>query len=213
MEDIVILGAGGFAKEALWILERNNESRKDWNILGFVDQMKTEQEPVKGYGVIGDDEWLLRYPHPINVVCGFGSPALRRKVVQKYKDEAYNVTFPTLISNGANVSRHALLQEGCVICSGTMAAPNVKLGSFVILNLNCTVGHDTVIQEFSVVNPGANISGNVVIGNDSEIGTGSCIIQGKRLGPGTIVGAGSVIIRDVPGHCTVVGNPGRILEK
>lgn len=64
-----------------------------------------------------------------------------------------------------------------------------------------------------MVNPGANISGNVQIGSGCEIGTGACIIQGKQLGPNTVVGAGSVIIRDVPGYCTIVGNPGRILER
>ncbi|MCI9577940.1 MAG: acetyltransferase [Oscillibacter sp.] len=213
MKDIVILGASGFAKELLWLLEGNNEVCRQWNILGFVDQEKNGEEPVTGYGIIGNDEWLLHYPHPVNAVCGFGSPALRRKVIQTYRREAKNVLFPTLISNSANISTYASLEEGCIACSGVKVAPDVRLGAFVVLNLNCTVGHDTVIEAFATVNPGANVSGNVLIGNDSEIGTGSCIIQGKRLGPKTVVGAGSVIIRNIPGHCTVVGNPGRILEK
>ncbi len=213
MRDVVILGASGFAKDLLWILEQQNEVRKEWNILGFVDRVKTDEEPVKGYGVVGDDQWLSHYPHPVNAVCGFGNPALRRRIVQKYKSVGHMAAFPPLVSPGANISRYTDLGEGCIICSGTMIAPNVKLGDFVILNLSCTVGHDTVIQEFSTVNPGANISGDVLIENDCEIGTGACVIQGRRLGPNTIAGAGSVIIRDIPGHCTVVGNPGRILEK
>lgn len=213
MKDIVILGAGGFGKELLWLLENNNRDNRQWNILGFVDSAKSGKEPLKGYGVIGDDAWLLHYPHPINAVCGLGSPALRRKVVQMYKNGAGSISFPVLISNTADVSEHAELEEGCVVCSGVRVAPNVRLGAFTALNLNCTVGHDTVIQEFCTVNPGASVSGNVWIGNDCEIGTGACIIQERRLGPKTVVGAGSVIIRDIPGYCTVVGNPGRILEK
>lgn len=213
MRDIVILGAKGFGKDLLCLLENNNRDNMQWNILGFVDSEKSGEEPVKGYGIIGDDAWLLHYPHPIHVACGLGNPALRRKVVQIYKSEANNISFPVLISNTADVSEHTELGEGCVICSGVRVAPNVKLGAFTALNLNCTVGHDTTIQEFCMVNPGANVSGNVWIGNDCEIGTGACIIQGKRLGSKTIAGAGSVIIRDVPGYCTVVGNPGRMLEK
>lgn len=213
MKDIVVLGTGGLGKELLWLLENNNREDQQWNILGFIDSVKRDDEPVKGYGVIGDDAWLLSYPHPVSAICGFGAPGLRRKIVQIYKKAAYNVSFPTLISNTADVSKHAQLEEGCIVCSGVRIAPHVKLGAFVTLNLNCTVGHDTTVQEFSIVNPGANVSGNIWIGNDCEIGTGACIIQGRRLGPKTVVGAGSVIIRDVPGYCTVVGNPGRILEK
>lgn len=211
IKDVVILGSSGFAKDVLEILEDNNEAAKQWNILGFID-FEVSSEPVEGYRVIGDDEWLLSYPHPVNAVCGFGAPALRRKVLEKYKGKNH-ISFPALISHVARVSRHVRLGEGCVICPGVCIAPNVRLGDFVSLNLNCTIGHDTQLRDFIMVNPGANIAGNVLIDSDCEIGTGSCVIQGKRIGPQTIIGAGSVIIRDIPGQCTVVGNPGRILEK
>lgn len=213
MKDIVIIGSNGFAKDVLWVLEKNNEDFKEWNILGFVDEKEMTDEPVSGYGVIGNDDWLLNYPHPISAACGLGRPSLRRRVVQKYKSVGCNVSFPPIISSGAHVSKHVHFGEGCVVCFGAMIAPNVVLDNFVALNLGCTIGHDTVIQEFTMVNPGANVSGNVLIENDCEIGTGACIIQGKRLGPKTVIGAGSVIIRDTPGCCTVVGNPGRILGR
>lgn len=213
MKDIVILGASGFAKEMLWLLEKNNEIVPEWNVVGFVDETKTGLEPVENYGVVGDDEWLLNYPHPINAICGIGSPSLRRKVIQKYKNKAHHVLFPPIVSRRADVCQHARLGEGSIVCTGVMIAPHVKLGDFVTINLGVTIGHDTVIQEFGQVNLGANISGNVFIESDCDIGIGTCIIQGKHIGPKTIIGAGSVIIRDIPGHCTVVGNPGRILEK
>lgn len=210
MKDIVILGSNGFAKEILWLLESINYQQKRWNILGFINT-KREDESILGYSIIGIDEWLLQYSHPINAVCGFGSPSLRRKVVDKYKNS--HVIFPTIIANCANVSKYASLGRGCIICSHSLIAPHVVLNDFVTLNLSSTIGHDSTLGHFVTVNPGANISGNVQIGSGCEIGTAACIIQGKQLGPNTIVGAGSVIIRDIPGYCTVVGNPGRILER
>lgn len=210
MKDIVILGSKGFAKDVLWLLETLNEEHRRWNILGFIDTVSAD-EPVPGYGILGDDEWLLQYPHPISAVCGLGEPSLRQKVIKKYRGS--QIEFPTLVAEYAGISKHIRFGEGCIICPGVLIAPNVVLGNFVSLNLGCTLGHDTRLKNFIMVNPGANISGNVQIDSGCEIGTGACIIQGKHLGPNTIVGAGSVIIRDVPGHCTVVGNPGRILER
>ena len=211
IKDVVIIGSNGFSKDVLALLEDNNEAAPQWNILGFID-MPSKEEPVSGYGIIGDDEWLMNYPHPISAVCGLGQPALRRKVLAKYH-RAGNVSFPSVISSHALGVKHACFGAGCVVCAGSILAPNVQLSDFVSINLACTIGHDTRIGEYVMINPGSNISGNVHIGCDCEIGTGAKIIQGLRIGDQSIIGAGSVIIRDVPGHCTVVGNPGRILEK
>ena len=210
MKDNVILGSNGFAKDVLWLLEALNEEDKKWNILGFIDEV-SGAEPVAGYGILGNDEWLLQYPHPISAACGLGAPSLRQNVMKKYR--GHQIEFPTLVAKRAEVSKHVRFGEGCIVCPGVLIAPNVVLGNFVSLNLGCTLGHDTRLEHFIMVNPGANISGNVQIGSGCEIGTGACIIQGKQLGPNTVVGAGSVIIRDVPGYCTIVGNPGRILER
>lgn len=210
MKDIVILGSHGFAKEVLWLLEEINEDHIQWNILGFID-FNVGSEPLPGYTVIGDDEWLLQYPHPICAVCGFGAPSLREKVAQKYRGT--QVSFPSVVSRHAMVSNYATLGEGCVVCPGTIINPSVIFKSFVMINMNCTIGHDTVIGDFVTLSPGSHVSGNVQIGKSSEIGSGAFILQGKQLGEETIIGAGSIIIRDIPGHCTVVGNPGRILKR
>lgn len=212
MEDIVILGSSGFAKEVFWLLEEANKAKKQWNVLGFVDEGQPK-EPVRGFGVIGNDGWLARCPRPINAVCGLGSAALRRKVVEKLRSLNKRISFPSIVSPRAILSPCVNMGEGCIICAGAVIAMDVALGNFVMVNHACTIGHDSTLQDFVTVNPGTNVSGNVHISSDCEIGTGASIIPGRRLGPGTVVGAGSVIIRDVPGRCTVAGNPGRILEK
>lgn len=210
MKDIVILGSNGFAKEVLWLLEGINEEQSQWNLLGFVDK-NVGEEPLPGYSVIGNDEWLMQYSRPINAVCGLGSPSLRKHVVERFKNS--QVSFPNIVAKQAAVSKYASFGSGCIVCANVLISPHVTLGNFVTINLSCTVGHEAVLEDFITVNPGTNISGNVRIGSGCEIGTNACIIQGKQLGPNTIVGAGSVITRDVPGNCTVVGNPGRVLER
>lgn len=39
-----------------------------------------------------------------------------------------------------------------------MVSTNIKMEDFVILNLGCTVGHDTIIKKYSAFLPSVNIS-------------------------------------------------------
>lgn len=212
MKDIVILGSSGCAKDVLWLLEENNRVLPEWNILGLIDG-KTVGQEVWGYPVLGDDQWLQRYPHPINAVCAFGSSALRRRVVESFRCATDTVRFPNIISCHALVSPHAEMGVGNIICARTTVTSDCKLSNFITINVGSTLFHDDVIGDFTTLNPGSVVCGNVTIGEGCEIGTGTHIIQGVHIGPYTVTGAGSAIIRDTPGYCTVVGVPGRILEK
>ena len=103
--------------------------------------------------------------------------------------------------------------KGNILCAGTILTADIVLKDFVILNLDCTVGHDVQLESYVTVYPSANISGNVTVGEGCELGTGSQIIQGKILGERTIVGAGAVVIEDLPGCCTAVGVPAAVVKK
>ena len=83
---------------------------------------------------------------------------------------------------------------------------------FVILNLGCTVGHDTTIKKYSAFMPSVNISGEVKIGEGVYVGTGAKIINQLEIGDYTIVGAGAVVAKTLPAHCTAVGVPARVVK-
>lgn len=53
----------------------------------------------------------------------------------------------------------------------------------------------------------------VKIGNLSWIGIGACIRQQVTIGEQVVVGAGTVVIKNISDKRTVVGVPGRIVEK
>ena len=52
----------------------------------------------------------------------------------------------------------------------------------MIVNLDCTIGHDAVIGDFVTVAPSVNVSGAVRIGEGCDLGTGASIIQGIEIG-------------------------------
>jgi len=212
-KDIVIIGAGGFAKEILWLLNENNKVLDEWNILGFVDKSYTlYSEPIHGYNIVGDDEWLNNYDDDIYVVCGIGSSNLRRKIAQKFKDKD-NIKFPNIISYRAVLSDTVNFGVGCIICTNSVLTVDIKLGNFVIINPECTIGHDSVLEDFVSVYPSVNISGNVIIKSETEIGVGTQIIQGLTIGEKTVIGAGAVVIKDIPSYCTAVGNPAKVIKQ
>lgn len=209
--EIVIVGSSGFAKEMLFLVE--NSCAPDgnrWIIKGFIDE--NINEDILGHKVLGNDDWLLRYDKEINVVVGIGDPKAKYRVVNKLKKNE-NIIFPNIIAKSARLGNSVIMGEGCIVCDMNILTVDIHLGDFVTLNLNNTIGHDTVIRDYVTINPGCNVSGNVTIGALSLIGTGTKIIQGIDVGKESIIGAGAVIIRNVDERCTVVGNPGRLIRK
>lgn len=205
-KDIVIVGAGGCGREALYYLNRENQLHKTWNFLGFIDNTENEM-------VIGDDSWLLKRDKEIFVVLAIGSPAIRKKLYLKYSANK-NIKFPNIIDPSAIICEELVeMGQGNIICANTTFTTNIKMGDFNIVSMNATIAHDIVAESFITINPGCNISGNVFIGDMSYIGAGTQIIQGKRIGNGAVIGAGAVVVSDIEENVTVVGVPAKPIKK
>lgn len=208
MKKILIFGAGGFGREVQWLIERINQQRPSWEILGYLDDGVEPGTEVNGYPVLGGISTLQEFDNSISVVCAVGSANVRRKVITKMKQMG-QYQFPNLIDPDVKNSQFLELGEGNIICAGNILTVNIALQDFVIINLSCTVGHDVVIESFATVYPGVNISGCTRVESGVELGTGSKIIQGKTIGSNTIVGAGAIVVRDLPKDCTAMGMPAK----
>lgn len=209
MNKIVIVGVGGFGREVAWLIERINSIKPTWDLVGFVDDNKSLMGGnISGYPVVGDSEWLNNQTDDIYAVCAIGSSNIRKKVIQKLS----NVKFATLIDPKVEMSNTVEIGEGTIICAGSVLTIDVSLGNHVIINLNCTIGHDATIRDYVTIYPSVNVSGNTYIQKHAEIGTGSQLIQGLEIGRNTIIGAGSVVVRDIPEYCTAVGSPAKPIK-
>ena len=210
MKNIVLMGSGGFAREVAWLIEQNNEVRKDWNILGFVDNEGSTDKYTK-YPVIGNDEWLLEYTEEICAVICVANPNIRKKIALKFREHS-NIQFPPIISVDARVGDSNTIKEGAIICAGAVITVNAQIGSFSIVNLDCTIGHEAILGNYVTLYPSVNVSGNVYIGDMSEMGTGSTVIQGIKIGHNAVVGASAAVVRDLPSNCTAVGVPAKVIK-
>lgn len=212
MKDLIILGAGGFGREVAWAVERINAQRPTWNLLGFMDDNDIIQgTEINGYKVLGKSSDVSKYPDAYFVVA-VGASRIREKIVSNMKAVNPSIKFGTVIDPSAEMSNHVTIGEGTIICAHAIITVNISIGSHVIINLDCTVGHDAVLEDFVILYPSVNISGFCRIGHGCEMGTGTQIIQGKTVGDYAIVGAGAVVVRDIPEKCTAVGSPAKPIK-
>lgn len=218
MKDLYIIGAGGFGREVAWLIERINFDRKEkgiseeWYIKGFIDDNRDKQGDMEGsYNVIGDCVYLnkLADEKEIYAVCAVGAAKVRKKIIKNLNPR---IQFPAVIDPSVLISDRAEIGAGSIICGGTIITVDIKIGKHVIINLNCTVGHDVILHDYVTVYPSVNISGNVEVGECSEMGTGMQIIQGKKIGTCSVVGAGAVVVQDIPENCTAVGSPAKPIK-
>ena len=212
MKDIAIFGVGGFGREVLALIKDINSEKTQWNILGFFDDGYEKGVMINGYPNLGKTEDLNNWEKPISIAVSVGNPVTKKKIIDEITNPLVN--YPTLIHPLAWIGDKEFVEigKGCIICAGTLITTNIKIEDFVILNLGCTVGHDTVIKNYAAFMPSVNISGEVTIGEGVYVGTGAKIINQLEIGEYTIVGAGAVVAKTLPARCTAVGVPAKVVK-
>lgn len=218
MKKLYIVGSGGFGREVLWLVRRINRAAVErgcnpfWDIVGFIDDNPLFQGMIQDdCPIIGDCNYLGNLDMDVYVVIAIGTSSVRKQVAEKLSN--YNhVHLATLVDPSVIFSERVELGDGCIICAGSILTVGIKIGNHVIINLDCTIGHDSVIGDYVTIYPSVNISGNVQIGEETELGTGTQIIQGKRIGKRSILGAGAVVVRDIADRCMAVGSPAKTVK-
>ena len=210
MKKIAIVGSGGFAREVLTLINDINKQSPIYEFIGFVDSDKSKK--IHSYPIIGSDDEVNMITEPLSLVIAVGEPELKKKIRNKYTSP--HIDFPTLIHPSVLIGdkNSVYIGEGCVICAGCIITTDIEINNFVTLNLMCTVGHDTIIDNYSSFMPSVNISGEVKINEGVYVGTGAKIINQIEIGEQTIVGAGAVVARTLPSRCTAVGIPAKVIK-
>lgn len=206
MKDLIIVGAGGFGREALYIAKDINKQKPTWNILGFIDDDPTALDGVKcDYKIIGKiSDWQ---PQPGQYFAmGIAAPKTKEIVATKLK--ARGAEFATLISPYVLIWDFFECGEGCVI--GGNIGDNVTLGNFVHI-AGSLIGQDTVIEDYTTTTAYANIA-SAHIGKRVFVGSHVAIIGHKKIGDDASIVAGSIVYNNVKPGTTVMGNPAKKID-
>jgi sugar O-acyltransferase (sialic acid O-acetyltransferase NeuD family) len=208
MTTLGIFGTGGFAREVADVghelghdvvyIARDDAERAHWAFAGDVI-LEADLETRDG----------------LVFAIGIGENAVRERIAGRYRDR---LPFPTLIHPSATFGRgqrQAIEDaEGVIVCAGVRFTNTIEVGDFSIFNLNATIGHDVVIDDFVNLAPGAHISGNVHLAARVTIGTGAAVNQGTpetklTIGADTTIGSGAVVVKDCEPEAVYVGIPAR----
>jgi sugar O-acyltransferase (sialic acid O-acetyltransferase NeuD family) len=211
-EQLAIYGASGFGREVAWLIEDCSDAGKPYQTVCFVDDNESlHGSALNEIPVMGLAEARLKFP-TAKIVGGVGAPLLRQRLMLKATDMGFEPA--TIIHPRVERSRWTDIGAGTVICAGSMVAANVTLGQHVQINMDCTVAHDDVLEDYATLAPGVHVSGCVHLGKRAYVGTGAVIINGTLedpivIGDDAVVGAGACVTRSVPAGQTVVGVPAR----
>ncbi|KQV25457.1 acetyltransferase [Yonghaparkia sp. Root332] len=211
MTRVVLVGAGGFARETLNVISALQASGERLTVEGVVDDAAGSQGVQRmawaGIPHLGSVEEFLRDPSGEAYVIAIGSPSHRARVAVALG--ASELRPLTLRHPSSTVGLHSDIGAGVVICAGVQVSADVRIGAHVHLNPNATIGHDAVLEDFVSVNPGAIVSGSTTIGSSTLLGAGAVVLQGLSVGAGSVVGAAACVTRDVPSGVTAIGVPAR----
>ncbi len=204
---LIIIGAGGFAKEVAWTVGRMNMRTPTFKVVGICDDAAERQRGEwAGAPLTGPVEVTAARLAAESVCpcfhCAVGDNFKRKAVVARALQAGWvpaSVIDPSaLVAPGARVAEGAYLGAGCVVSA------DVRIGAYALLNFQVTVGHDAVLGAYVQACPGVRVSGWCEIGEGALLGSNAVIVQTRKMGAWSVLGAGTVAFRDIPEKETVV---------
>ncbi|PIS11790.1 MAG: hypothetical protein COT73_02110 [Bdellovibrio sp. CG10_big_fil_rev_8_21_14_0_10_47_8] len=212
---VVIIGFGGFAREVAWLIREINQASNSpqFQLVGHVISKLEPETRLEG-GLLGDLSWLEKNRNQWDaLILGTGTPESRARLPRDLEKSLGPLDWPTLIHPNVLFDRKSSsIERGVLICANVVGTVNLKIREFALINLSCTLGHESDIGAACVLNPSVNVSGGVEIGRETLIGTGAQILQVLKVGEGVSIGAGAVVTKDVASGQTVVGIPAKPLN-
>ena len=145
---IVIFGASGFGREVLWTLHDCNKKSKKYEILGFIDDNKSiHGKIIDEFPVLGGIQWFSKQNvRKVQCVVAIGDCKIRKKIVNEL--EKKGVSFATIIHPSVIHSKSVEVGNGSIIQAGCVLTVDIKIGNHVHININSTIGHESIIKDF-----------------------------------------------------------------
>lgn len=205
MKNLIIVGAGGYAKSVLDSVDHMN-----FHMIGYLDDIKKKGESHQGYPILGDSIDDIESPEDYVYFVAIGNNAKRKLWFDRLK--ARNLSLINVIDKSALVSYAATIGEGSFIGKLAILNHGSSIGDNCVINTRALIEHGCIIKNHVNVSTNATLNGDVVCEEGCFVGSGTVINGQLQIGDWSLVGSGAVVIKDVVPHTTVVGVPAKVIE-
>lgn len=205
MKDLIIVGAGGFGREALYIALAMNKNNQEWNIKGFIDDNIHALDEVNcNYHILGSiSEWQ---PSSAEVFAlGIASPQVKEKVSQILL--ARGATFVSLVHPNASIQPFSTIGVGSVISEYATIGDNVQIGKFVHI-AGSMIGQDSMIGDYSTTTGYTNVA-SAKLGKRVFVGSHAVVLNHIKVGDDAFICAGSIVFNNIKAGTKVFGYPAK----
>lgn len=210
MKELIILGAGGHAKEVFWLTQRYGQYR----VVAFLDETISEEKNLSFFSfpiVSSLDKFIsLKKNERPAVISAVGDNKLRKRWHDQYYKE---FEFISLVDPDSIIGFNIAIGFGSIVFPSSVLTFNVVIGNHVNIHSTSIITHDAIIGDFCFIGPGCKLLGGVQIGKGSFLGAGAVVLPRKKVGDWSIIGAGAVVASDIPSNCTAVGIPARVIKQ
>lgn len=168
------LRAGGLGREVKMLINHVNETKSkssQWEFIGYDDDDGMERgKMVNGFPVLGGAEDLNNIQEETELLVAVADPKVRKSIIKKISND--HISYPIAIHPTVLIGTGAVeIGEGTIICASCIISVNISIGKHVILNVGCTIGHDTITGDYCSFMPAIIVFGEVTIGESVYGGT------------------------------------------
>lgn len=210
MKRIAIIGSGHLGQQIAYHIHHDSSDK----VVAFFDEFQPVNTLIDQIPVIGgNNDVITKYQQnefdALLIAIGYKHMDSKKELFQNLYGK---VPFHTFIHSSCYRDPSAKIGKGSVIYPGCVLDQNVSIEENVLMNISCTVAHDSVIGRHSFLSPSVAIAGFVKVKEQCIIGINSTVIDNITIAAKTQIGGGGVVIKDIETPGLYVGNPVRYVR-
>jgi sugar O-acyltransferase (sialic acid O-acetyltransferase NeuD family) len=209
---LLLLGAGGFARECLELVRAINADAPSWQVRGLLDDdPATRGSVVGGVPVLGPIAAARDHPDALVTACVASPWRPRSRLDVALRLGLEPERWATLVHPASVVPASGSIGQGSVLHAGVVLTADVTVGAHVAVMPGVILTHDDMVGDGVTFGAGVRLAGGVRIEDAAYVGAGALVREHLVIGRGAVIGMGAVVTRSVPAGETWAGVPAQRL--
>lgn len=213
---LLVIGGHGSGEIAMSIFEDINSINNEWDIVGYLTDIKEPGQRLGKYKIIGTTEEILDYVNKEYYIHNalFFNAKDKKNRVDRFK--ALDIPLEanaTGVHPTANVTPGVKMGSGVLVCQYSLLQVNCQIEDFVHIYSGSLVGHDSHTQKYCTIGAHSIVGGRVILEEGVHVGLNATIREDITVGEYAVIGMSGVVVKNVSDFDVVVGNPAKTIKK